>query len=186
MKLPGDNRLAGVRIHHDREDYRLRLSVRQFAHRMRAAAIIAVLFFALVAYVARLLSHQMGVEFPAIIALTAYFIVWLYLASLPLLFGLRTRLFGYVFQEHWMWLAVWFALPLDYFVVQFQFKRWPWIPILFLGSLLLGWLLRSGRNERFSKELHRQINLWEQLLPLGILDLLTLNFWSVRRHVERM
>ncbi len=180
MKSSGSKRQTGVRIQHDREDYRLELSVRQFAHRMRAAAIIAVLFFTLAAYVVRLLSLRIGVEFPETIAFVGYVIVWLYLASLPLLFGLRTHLFGYVLQEHWTWLAIWFALPLDYFVVQFQFKRWPWIPIVFLGFLLIGWLMRSWRNERFSKELHRQMNLWERLLPLGILDLLTLNFWSIR------
>ncbi len=182
MKSSGGKRQIGVKIHHDQEDYRLRLSVRQFAHRMRAAAIIAVMFFALVAYVIRLLSPRIGVEFPATIALVGYVIVWLYLASLPLLFGLRTRLFAYVLREHWTWLAVWFALPLDYFVVRFQFGRWPWIPVVFLGLLLLGWLIRSGRNERFSEELHRQISLWERLLSLGILDLLTLSFWSVRQE----
>ena len=182
MKSFGSKRQTGVRTHHNQEDYRLRLSVRQFAHRMQAAAIIASFFFILVAYVARLVSIQIGVEFPATVAPVGYFIVWLYLASLPLLFGLRTRLFGYVIQEHWTWLAVWFALPLDYFVLRFQFGRWPWVPIVFLGFLLLGWLMRSWRNEWFSKELHRQISLWERLLPLGILDLLTLNFWSVRQE----
>ena len=182
MKSSGGKRQSDVSVYHDQEDYRLRLSVRQFAHRMRAAAIIAGFFFALVAYVVRLVSLQIGVELPAPIASVGYFIVWLYLASLPLLFGLRTRLSGYVLQEHWTWLAVWFALPIDYFVVRFQFRHWPWIPVVFLGFLLLGWLIRSWRNERFSKELHRQIGQWERLLPLGILDLLTLNFWSVRRE----
>ena len=182
VKSPGGKRQIGVRRHRGQEDYRLRLSVRRFAHQMRAAALIAGFFFVLVAYVARLVSVQIGVELPKTIVQAGYFIVWLYLASLPLLFGLRTRLFGYVIQEHWTWLAVWFALPIDYFVVQFQFRRWPWVPIVFLGLLLLGWLMRYWRDERFSKELYLQMGLWERLLKLGILDLLTLNFWSIRQE----
>ena len=181
MKSFWGDRQRGDGTHRAQEDYRLRLAVRQFAHRMRAAAIIAGVFFVLVAYVARLLTLRFGIAFPAYVTPAGYLIAWLYLASLPLLFGLRTRLFGYVLQEHWTWLAVWFGLPLDYFVVQFRFERWSWIPIVFLSALLLGWLLRSWRDARFSQELRRQIDLWEQLLPLGILDLLTLNFWSVRR-----
>jgi len=182
VKSPGGKRQSDVRIHRDQENYRLRLSVRRFAHQMRAAAIIAGFFFVLVAYVARLVSIQTGVELPTRIAWAGYFIAWLYLASLPLLFGLRTRLSGYVLQEHWTWLAVWFALPIDYFVVRFQFSHWPWVPIIFLGFLLLGWLIRYWRNERFSKELHLQVGLWDRLLKLSILDLLTLNFWSIRQE----
>ena len=147
---------------------------------MRAAAIVSGFFFVLVAYVVHLTSLLTGLELPPVVAPLGYFMAWLYLASLPLLFGWRTRLFRYVLQEHWTWLAVWLGLPIDYFIVHFHFQRWSWIPVVFGVMLLLGWLLRPWRDGRFVQELHHRRDLWERLLPLGILDLVTLNFWSMR------
>jgi len=177
----GGKRQTRVSTRQGQEDYRLRLAVRQFSHRMRAAAIVAGLFLVLLAYVIRVVSLQIDVEIPSFIVSAGYFIAWLYIASMPLLFGLRTRLSGYVMKEHWMWLVVWWALPIDYFLVRFNYQRWSWIPVVFIGLLALGWLLRSWRNERFATELQRHLPLWERLLPLGILDLLTLNYWSIQR-----
>lgn len=181
MNSSGDKRQIRVGTRQDRVDYHLRLSVRQFSHRMRAAAIVAGVFFVLLAYVLQLLSLQTGVEFPPVIVTVGYFVAWFFIASMPLLFGLSTRLFGYMFKEHWMWLAVWWALPIDFFVFRFQYQRWSWVPVLFIGLLALGWLLRARRNEWFTTELQRQSSLWERLLPLGVLDLLTLNYWPIQR-----
>ncbi len=181
MNSSGGKRQIRVNIQQGKSDYRLLLSVRQFSHRMRAAAVVAGFFFVLLAYVIRLFSLQTGIEVPSFITPAGYFIAWSFIASMPLLFWLHTRLFGYVIKEHWMWLAVWWAFPIDYYLVRFHYQRWPWIPVIVIGLLTLGWLLRSWRNKRFTDELQRQISLWERLLPLGILDLLTLNYWSIRR-----
>ncbi len=181
MRTSGGNRQTRVNTRQDQEDYRLRLSVRQFSHRMRAAAIVLGFFFVLLAYVIHLASLLADMEAPLFIAPAGYFIAWLTIALMPLFFGLRTRLFGYVIKEHWIWLAVWWALPIDYYVVRFQYQRWPWIPVIFIGLLALGWLLRSKRNDWFTTELQRHVSFWERLLPLGVLDLLTLSYWSVRR-----
>lgn len=183
MSPSGGNRQTRVRTRQDQEDYRLRLSVRQFSHRLRAAAIVAGFFFVLLAYVMHLILLQAGLETPSFVAPAGYTIVWLSIALMPLLFGLRTRLYGYVLKEHWMWLAIWWALPLDYYVVRFQYRQWSWIPVIFISMLALGWLLRSRRNKWFRTELNRHISYWERLLPLGVLDLLTLNYWSVRQDV---
>ncbi len=176
------NRRVRVSNQSGQENYRLQLSVRQFSHRMRAAAIVAGVFFVLIAYVVRLLLLQSVVQISPFVTLAGYLVAWFYIASMPLLFGFRTRLVGYVVKEHWMWFAVWWALPLDYYVVKFQFLHWPWIPVTFIALLAFGWLFRSRRNELYLTELQHQIPFWERLLPLGVLDLLTLNYWSVRRE----
>lgn len=184
MRPPRDDLSTRLAAQRDQTDYKRRRAIRQFSHRMRAAAIVASAFFALVAYVLGLLALRWGLILPEGAARVGYLIIWLYLASLPLLFGLRTRLFAYVLYEHWLWLALWFGLPLDYYVVQFRIPGWEWIPLVTLGLILLGRILRTRRERGFSGELLANATLWDHLFPLGVVDLLTWGFWNTRRNLR--
>ena len=184
MRSPRDD--LGVRLaeQRDRVDHKRRRDIRQFSHRMRAAAIVASAFFVLVAYVLSLVRLRWGLFLPEAVVRGGYLIAWFYLASLPLVFGVRTRLFAYVFYEHWLWLTMWFGFPLDYYVIQFSVRDWEWIPLLTLSLIFLGRLLRSRRERGFVEEINVNAMLWDHLFPLGVVDLITWGFWNVRKDLR--
>ncbi len=181
MNHPPASELA-ERLQQRRDEalYRRQRAVRWFAHRLRVAAILISLLWLLLAYILALLRLRWQVTVPQIVDQGLMVLLWLYAASLPLLLAWRTRLRAYVLYEHWAWLVLWLALPLDWFVLRVSVGRWSWIPVLTLALLVLGRLLRRWRWRRFRREMIASELLWQRLLPLGVLDLLTWGFWSRR------
>lgn len=177
---PGDDLAARLNEREERQSYRRQRAVRQFSHRLRIGGVLAGVLAALLFYVLSLAALRLDLELPSEIAFAIFALTWLYLVLLPLLFALRTRLFAYVLQEHWMWLAAWLALPIDWFFIRMRTSQIQWLPILFLLLLALGQVLRRWRQRRFSAELEAHVPLWECLLPLDVLDLVTFGFWNAR------
>ncbi len=157
--------------------YRRQRAIRQFAHRMRAAVILMCLLVVLIWYSLAILRLKWHIESPAWLVRGLFVLLWGYGASMPLLFAWRTGLKAYVLYEHWSWLALWLALPLDWYVIRFAYGRWSWLPIGTLALFGLGGLLRPWRRQRFDEEMQQRENTWDRLLPLGVLDLLSWTYW---------
>lgn len=177
MTLPRSDLSDRLRQRRDDALYRRQRAVRQFAHRMRAAVILVCLLWALMAYSLALLRIRWQVQVPLWLDDGLMALTWAYGVGLPLVFIWRTRLSAYVLYEHWIWLTLWLALPLDWYVLRLGVGRWSWLPVLTLALLGLGRLLAPRRRQRFERELIQQAMIWQHLLSLGVRDLLIIGFW---------
>ena len=167
------------------QEYRLLREIQQFSHRFRFAGIIMAVFFLLLGFVFYMLNMRTGLPLFAYLTLAAVIAIWLYLLLLPVLFVLRTTLLAYVLEKHWVWLSMLIGLPVDIYFLPSPAQGgvtglWGRIPIVFFAFLLWGYIRRRARKQVFLKEVRKNEELWERLLPLGILDIALFGFWHIR------
>jgi len=166
------------------EEHRRDRAIQQFSHRVRFAAVIVIFFFLFLGFIFFKLQMGRQQQFFTYLMYASMLAGWVYMLTLPLLFGYRTTLWAYVFEKHWVWLSMAFGLPIDAFLLSaIGESSSTWIlgrlPLVFFSFLLWGFIRRGARRQAFREESREHYQLWTRLLTLGILDIAFWSFWNM-------